>query len=82
MPYEKYNDPIEVITLFQGMKVTPVRFKWGKHSYAVTQVLHVHTIHDGRERIHMFSVANDTESFRLAFHTEIMQWFLKEHYVE
>jgi hypothetical protein len=82
MIHEKYKDPIKVSAVFNGRKVTPKLFEWGKHRYCLSQVLNVHSTFDGRERVYFFSVATDTEFFRLELHTETLQWFLVEHYQE
>lgn len=80
MIYEKYHDPIRVIADFSGKKVMPRIFTWGSGRYHVDRVLTVHSDMRGREPIHYFSVANQTEYFKLAFHTTNMQWYLLEHY--
>lgn len=80
MVHESYQDPISVVASFRGEQVAPLFFYWGKHKYQVNRILNVHSTFAGRERLHCFSVATETEFFRLAFHTEDMKWVLIEHY--
>lgn len=80
MLHESFQDPINVVVRFDDRRVMPHSFLWGKRQYGIQRVLNVHSTFVGRERLHYFSVANDTEFFRLAFNTETLRWFLVEHY--
>lgn len=82
MIHEKVQDRIKVAVLFDEKSVLPKTMKWGRHVYRLTKVLNVHSTYNGREHIHFFSVATETEFFRLEFHTETLEWFLVEHYQE
>ena len=80
MLHESYKDPIQVNVSFDERRVTPRSFCWGKNQYIICRILNVHSTFVGRERLHYFSVANETEFFRLAFYTESLKWFLIDHY--
>lgn len=82
MIHEKYQDPIKVSVVFDNQKISPKVFEWGAHRYCISRVLNVHSTYNGRERRYFFSVATDTDFFRLEFHTEDLSWFLVEHYQE
>ena len=82
MIHECHNDPVRVFSLFDGRKVKPYFFEWGGRRYEVDNVLNVHSKFEGRERVHFFSVANQSEFFNLKFHTEKMEWYLVEHFQE
>lgn len=82
MIHERYKDPIKVSVVFDGAKVVPKAMKWGKHTYHLKRVLNVHSTYDGQERRHIFSVATETEFFRLELNAETLIWHLVEHYQE
>lgn len=78
MTYEKVNEPVEVLAAFRQNRTEPMTFKWGKKYYQVQKVNLIHTEHDGREKIYYFSVSDDSNAFRLSFHTESLKWNLEE----
>lgn len=80
MIHETYNDQIRVYTLFDGKHIKPHFFEWGGRRYEINKVLNVNSRHDGRERIHSFSVSNNTDFFKLELHTENLHWYLTEHF--
>ncbi len=82
MLHEKFQDRIKVVALFDEKKVHPKLIRWEKNLYQIKQILNVHSTHNGQERIYFFSVATDTEFFRLELHTDSLQWYLVEHYQE
>ncbi len=82
MLHEHYHDPVKVLAVFDGERVQPKAFKWGAHTYTIAKVTNVHSTFDGRERIFFFSLATETEFFRIEFHTETLTWLLVEHYQE
>jgi hypothetical protein len=78
--HEKYHDPVKVWVMFDGSRVLPKAFEWGKSRYTVDRLLHVYSAYEGRERVHYFSVANQENFFRLALYGERLEWFILEHY--
>lgn len=82
MIHEKFQDPIKVIAIFNEKRVQPKAIRWGKKLYNIKQVLNIHSTHNGEERIYFFSVATETEFFRLELHTDQLRWYLVEHYQE
>lgn len=80
--HETYHDPIKVWAVFEGNRVLPKAFEWGTKRYEVQRLLHVYSTYEGRERVHYFSVANNTDFFRLVLHADDLKWFLLEHYQE
>jgi hypothetical protein len=80
MIHERFHDPIHVQVLFAGTKIKPVNFWWGKNPYHIQRVLNAYSTFSGRERIHYFSVATETDFFKLELNTERLQWFLVEHF--
>lgn len=76
--YQAVNEPIEVVAIFNGKKVEPVFFKWGNRQYRVERVNLVHAERRGREKVHIFSVSDNANAFRLCFSTESLKWNLEE----
>lgn len=82
MTVEKVQEPIEVLAAFRGHRVEPMVFKWGGKDYRVTKVNLVHTLNDGRERIHYFSVSGEGGVYRLAYRPLAFTWTLEEIWLE
>jgi hypothetical protein len=80
MLHERYQDRVKVSVVFDGNIVTPKAMKWGNNVYHLSRVLNVHSTNNGREQLHIFSVATDTDFFRLELRTEKLEWFLVDHY--
>lgn len=76
--YQKIDEPIQAVVLFNGKRVEPVFFKWGNRQYRVTRVNLVHAERQGREKQYVFSVSDDANAFRLRFSTETLKWTLEE----
>jgi len=82
MVHEKYQDPIAVSIIYRGKAIMPKAFEWANKTYSISRVLNVHSTWEGREPVHYFSVANDTEFFKLAFYGESLTWYIIEHFQE
>lgn len=82
MIHHTYHDQISISVVFDGSRVLPKVFSWGKNDYQITRVLNIYSSHDGQERVYYFSVSTETEFFKLQLHTNHLSWFLVEHYQE
>ncbi|MFZ2804711.1 MAG: hypothetical protein WA001_05875 [Patescibacteria group bacterium] len=76
--YEKIAEPVEVLVAFRKGRIEPMTFKWGTRYFQVKKVNLVHTERRGRERIHIFSVSDGDNAYRLEMSSETMTWTLEE----
>jgi hypothetical protein len=76
--YEKVSQPVEVLVAFRKGTVEPMTFKWGMRYFQVKKVNLVHTERRGRERIHIFSVSDGDNAYRLEMSSETLKWTLEE----
>lgn len=81
MSYESVCEPVEVLVAFKNARPEPMMFKWGEQYYQIRKVNLVHAERVGREKVYYFSVSDDANAYRLAFHTESLNWRLEEMYV-
>lgn len=78
MSYESVREPVEVLVAFRKQRPEPMSFKWGQRHYHVKQINLVHAERIGREKVYYFSVTDESNAFRLSFHTESLGWTLEE----
>jgi hypothetical protein len=82
MHVEHVQELVEVLAVFRRNGMEPVVFKWGGKRYRVTKVNLMHTLNDGRERIHYFSVSGEGANYRLAYRPLAFRWTLEEVWLE
>lgn len=77
---EKINEKVSVITVFNGnkSKVMPVKLNWQGKVYRIDKLGYHHKFRQGRDMIHIFSVANRNLAFRLKLETNNLYWTLEE----
>jgi len=78
--FESINEAVDVIVKFARQKVVPVKFRWRNREYPIHRLNLLHSHHQGRELIHVFSVSNDDHVFTLSFHTASLSWKLNDMY--
>lgn len=76
------NEKVTVISIsdFERGSVMPVKLKWRGNVYRIDTLDYHNKFWDGRTRIHVYSVANETMYFKLRLDTETLQWTLEEIY--
>lgn len=74
------NEPVSVLTLYHHATNTVIlkKIQWKGRVYTIDKLGHHHTVKKGEKLIHIFSVCNQTLSFRIAFDTQTLQWVLEE----
>lgn len=60
----------------------PTRIVWRGKEYHISKLGYHHTVKQGRTLIHIFSVANESTSFRLSLNSETLEWRLQEIFTE
>ena len=70
----------EVLVRFDKSGLFPYILKTGGRKYRIKKVNLMHTISDGAVRIYFFSVSDDTNSWKLGFNTQTLQWWVEDSY--
>ena len=76
MLIEEIDEPIDVIALFHGGKLRPIRFQWNGRTYPVKAV---HSSWEDREGIHrrcFFSLAAAGSTYHIHLRTQDLLWVL------
>jgi len=77
MRFEVINEPVEVITYFDGQKTRPLRFRWRGRPYRITHVNGIWSDHKGQEREYHFHVSTrESGSFELIYDNGRCTWKL------
>jgi len=75
MHIEEINEPVEVISYFDGRKMRPLRFRWRGRPYHVTVVNGLWHELCGRKRVYHFHVSTkESGSFELLYDTDGLDW--------
>ncbi len=77
---EVINEQVSVNLLFNHLKrsVMLTSFYWRGRRYTITNVGLHHTTQDGRTLLHIFSVTDGTNAFKLELNAETLHWRLLE----
>jgi hypothetical protein len=78
----KVNEKVTVITIYDNIRgsVMPVKMKWRGQVYRINTLDYHNKFWEGRTRIHVYSVANETMYFKLKLDSETLHWTLEEVY--
>ena len=73
------SEPIDVLISFNhDGNVRPHRFRAGGRVYDVKRVNLVHATREGRAKVFVFSVSDDTNFWKLNFNTDTLEWRVVE----
>jgi hypothetical protein len=64
----------EVFCRFSGGKIVPLRFVLGSAVFTVSKVNYAWTERKGKVLLHLFSVSDTRDTYRLCFDPETMSW--------
>ena len=77
MTIEEVNEPIEVISYYDGKTMKPIRFRWQGRAYKISRVNGVWDAIRGKAREYHFHVsAQDSGSFELIYNNSGFVWRL------
>ncbi len=71
------REPVTALVAFKMGRAKPVQFLWGNRTYQVKTVDLTYSEWKGRSKIHYFSVHDGTNSFRLSYVSDTLQWFVE-----
>jgi hypothetical protein len=73
------EEPIKVAAVFEGGKLTPVRFRWRGRAKRVRAVTGRWTSRDGTDTIHHFAIMGDDDVYyEISFSTQTFVWRLEK----
>jgi hypothetical protein len=79
---ETINEKVSVITIFKQSplknEVIPYLVKWQGRKYKIKKIGFQHSIREGRNVYHIFTVSTENIDMRLKFDTQNMHWILEE----
>ena len=74
---ERVNEPIDVLTAFEGGAIRPVKFRWAGRVYTVDRVTFQWITRDGAQQLRHFAVATDGANvYEIVLNNHSMQWTL------
>ncbi len=71
------REPVTALVAFKLGQAKPLQFLWGNRTYQVKTVDLTYSEWKGRTKIHYFSVHDGTNSFRLSYFSDTLQWFVE-----
>jgi hypothetical protein len=76
----RVNQSVEIIASYkrEGSKLMPRIMEWNNRVYKFTRLGFHHATNKGKRLVHIFSVTDETSTFRLEFDTENLSWTLAE----
>lgn len=77
---QKLNEPVSVSMTYDCKKrhATPRSIIWHERLYPVTKIGFHHTVREGRNLFHVFSVTTPTLFFKLVLDAENLHWKVEE----
>lgn len=77
---EVINEPVEVIVAYKqdGHKAVPTIMTWQSRTYKFSDFGFYHPVRQGTRLFHIFTMADNAMTYRLAFDTEALSWELQE----
>jgi hypothetical protein len=80
---ESIHDPIEVIAVFSGGVMKPVRFRWKNKTVKVARVTGDWIRHEGQNKIHYFALLADNQDYyEVRYDTRETTWQLTRVWME
>ena len=80
---ESIHDPIEVIAIFTGGVMKPVRFRWKNKTVKISKVTGDWVRHEGQNKIHYFALLADNQDYyEVRYDTRETTWQLTRVWME
>ncbi len=81
--YQDIEDDIDVIALFEGYKLRPLRFRWNNRVYKITRVTGDWKSDVGQYKLRHFAVLDDASNFfQISYDEKNSHWLLTKLWVE
>ncbi len=81
--YEKVEEKVKMLAIFEGGAVVPQIFKWQNRTYKIKNVNLAYQEREGRSINYYYSVdCEDGGVFKLKYNDENLTWTIEELWVE
>jgi len=81
--YQDIEESVDVIALFEGGRMRPIRFRWNGRSVTIKQVTGTWKSDVGAHKIRYFAVLDSSSNFfQLAYDERNTAWVLNKIWVE
>jgi hypothetical protein len=75
MKIEEIREPVDVIALFRGRALLPLRFRWKQRTYSIRQVNGGWRTDEGASRFHHFAVMSEgPDVYELSYNERSQEW--------
>ncbi len=82
MEINEVNEKIKVGAVFDGNRVAPKWFFWGRRKHDVKTVEHVWRSKEGEAPLLFFAVTDGANVFELRLNQKTLEWRLEKVYME
>ncbi len=82
MLVNEINEKIKVGAVFDGSKVSPKWFYWGKQKHGIEKIEHSWRGKEGDTRLIYFSVNDGSNVFEIRLNQKTLEWVLEKVYLE
>lgn len=82
MQVTEYSEKIKVGAVFDGNKVTPKWFFWGKDKHIIQKIEHSWKAKEGETPLLYFSVTDGANVYEIRLNQKTLVWFLQKVYQE
>jgi len=80
---ESIHDPIEVITMFSGGTIRPIRFRWKNRTVKIAKVTGDWVRHEGQNKHHYFALlADNADYYEICYNVKELTWQLTRVWME
>ena len=81
--YEKLNEPISVLALFEDGRLRPLRFRWHNQVYRILKVTGHWIVHEGEHRHHYYAaLCEGANLFEMSYDSRHTTWQLRSVYID
>ena len=81
--YEKLDEPIAVLALFEDGHLRPLRFRWNGRAYSITKITGHWIVHEGQSKRHHYAVLCEQSSvFEMRYDPKNASWQLLSVYLD
>lgn len=75
----RVNQSVEIIAAYKrDVQLMPRIMEWNNRIYKFSRLGFHHVTNQGKKLIHVFSVTDETSTYKLEFDTENLSWTLAE----
>ena len=82
MQVSEVNEKIKVGAVFDGSKVTPKWFFWGRRKHTIQTIEHTWRSKEGEAPLLYFAVTDGSNVYEIRLNQKTLEWHLEKVYIE